>query len=172
MNDLAQTLITQLNLTPHPEGGFYREMFRSDMTVQSATHGEVRAAFTTIYFLLDGNSHSAWHRITADESWFFHTGCDLEIYTLAPEWQPGSSPLLATQTIGTTVGCFQVTIPRGHWFAAKPKDPNGFCLVSCAVGPGFEFKDFECASRSMLLERGYQHCAEWPHIESLLICDK
>lgn len=168
MNPHAQILIDQYELQPHPEGGYYREIHRSAMQVHSSAHNEMRAAFTTIYFLLEGQHYSAWHRIAADESWFFHAGCELEIYTLEPAWGNHTNAM-NTQTLGIHVGCPQLTIAAGCWFAAKPIDPEGFSFVSCVVGPGFVFKDFELASRASLLANGYQESSAWPQIESLLL---
>jgi len=168
VNQHAKNLIEKLGLTAHPEGGYYRETHRAEMQVHSSVHNETRSAFTSIYFLLDGQNYSAWHRIRCDESWFFHSGCDLEIYTLESE-RCNQSKSISTHTIGAVTGDFQVTISGGKWFAAKPVDPAGFSFVSCVVGPGFEFKDFELASRAGLMEQGFQQSIDWPRIESLLI---
>jgi uncharacterized protein len=76
----AQEIIESLELTPHPEGGFYREMYRSNKTI-SADHLEgVRSAYTSIYFLLDQGSFSAWHRVGSDETWLFHAGGEIDFY--------------------------------------------------------------------------------------------
>ena len=168
MNQHAGSLIEQLGLKPHPEGGFYLETHRAQMQVQSPAHNEARSAYTSIYFLLDGQDYSAWHRISCDESWFFHAGCDLEIFTLVADPNHESNAI-SIQTVGMTTGRFQVTIPNGQWFAAKPVDPDSFSFVSCVVGPGFEFKDFELASRHRLMAQGYHESNDWPLIESLLI---
>lgn len=168
MNPQAAWLVQRLGLTPHPEGGYYRETYRSSLPVQSPAHATSRAAFTSIHFLLADGQYSAWHRVTSDEGWFFHLGCDLEIYSLCPSLGPGPC-VLTVDTLGASRGQFEVTIPAGRWFAAKPVQPEGFALVSCVVGPGFEFEDFQLASRQDLLATGLQDHADWALIESLMV---
>jgi hypothetical protein len=140
------TLIKQLDLVPHPEGGFYKELYRSPLKVSCQTLATERSAYTSIYYLLNGNDFSAWHRITSDETWFFHAGTDLCIYTLADDG------VIKPHVIGPSDAAlgFQTTVPANTWFAAQVLDKNSYCLVSCIVGPGFEFTDFELGSREAL----------------------
>ena len=141
----AEDLIESLDLIPHPEGGFYRETYRSDKTI-SATHLEgVRSAYTTIYFLLDQGSFSAWHRVWSDETWLFHAGGELDLFQFDLDGQ------LIHQRIGPEANTYQLTVPAGRWFAAKPAESDQYGLVSCFVAPGFEFGDFELADRNELL---------------------
>lgn len=168
MNPQAAQLIKHLNLVKHPEGGYYRETYRAPLSVQSDLHRGPRSAFTSIHFLLADGQQSAWHRVASDESWFFHVGCDLEIYWLAPSARD-LSQALNTETLGVKHGKFELTIPAGRWFAARPVEPEGFSLVSCVVGPGFSFEDFELADRSALLAEGLDQHPDWAFIESLLI---
>mgnify|MGYP002628758944 CR=1 FL=1 len=167
MNQQAAALIEQLRLEPHPEGGFYREMYRAPLDVDSNAHQGRRSAFTSIYFLLPGEHYSAWHRVASDESWFFHKGSGVKVFSLVPSANAAQS-VLQTQTLGSA-GQFELTVPAGRWFAAKPLDPDGFALVSCVVAPGFEFEDFELATRQNLIDEGYEKNNAWPLIESLLI---
>lgn len=167
MNPHAEALIHKLDLHPHPEGGYYRETYRAPLQVQSPHHVGARCALTSIYFLLDGTQHSAWHRVASDESWFFHLGADLHIYTLVPN-PDGSSNAVRARTLGLSNQCFETTITAGSWFAAKPADGDSFSLVSCVVGPGFEFEDFELASREKLVAEGYERHPDWRLIEPLL----
>lgn len=167
MNQQAASLIEQLRLEPHPEGGFFRETYRAPLDVDSKAHQGRRSAFTIIYFLLAGDHYSAWHRVASDESWFFHMGSGVEVFSMVPSAGTGSSVLQA-QTLGAT-GLFELTIPAGRWFAAKPLGPDGFALVSCVVAPGFEFEDFELATHQNLIDEGCDENNEWPLIESLLI---
>jgi uncharacterized protein len=167
MNQQAASLIEQLRLEPHPEGGFYRETYRAPLDVDSKAHQGRRSAFTIIYFLLAGDHYSAWHRVASDESWFFHMGSGVEVFSMVPSAGTGSSVLQA-QTLGAT-GLFELTIPAGRWFAAKPLGPDGFALVSCVVAPGFEFEDFELATHQNLIDEGCDKNNEWSLIESLLI---
>jgi predicted cupin superfamily sugar epimerase len=143
MQDI-QTIIDALSLAPHPEGGFYKEMHRSEIAVKDLKGASNKSAYTSIYYLLSGKDFSAWHRIKSDETWYFHLGCDVLIYFF------DENKLLRTLQVGMTTKNLQVTIPAHTWFAAKPLSENDFCLVSCAVAPGFEFDDFEIAGREDL----------------------
>jgi predicted cupin superfamily sugar epimerase len=145
MQDI-QAVIDSLELEPHPEGGFYREMHRASSLVTEA-NGNSKNAYSSIYYLLSGNDFSAWHRIQSDETWFFHLGCDIAIHYFDPQ-----NRLTAAQ-IGPESMQFQTTIPAGTWFAAKPVQTDSFCLVSCVVGPAFTFTEFEMGQRQLLLDR-------------------
>ena len=140
----VNALVEDLGLLPHPEGGFYREMYRSP-TVVRADGSEQKSAYTSIYYLLAGEDFSSWHRIKSDETWYFHSGCDVIIYFF------DENKVLQTIQLGLDSKCLQATIPANTWFAAKPISQNSFCLVSCAVAPGFEFADFEIGQRDSLL---------------------
>ena len=131
-------------------------------------HHQARAAYTSIYFLLEGQQYSAWHRVASDESWFFHLGCDLQVFSLMPA-TPSGDRVVQVHTIGMSCGRFELTVPAGRWFAAKPVNEQAFSLVSCVVGPGFVFEDFEMASRQTLIADGYHSSEDWPLIESLII---
>lgn len=168
MNQKIQSLIEQLSLQPHPEGGYYRETYRAPLEVTTPVHHQARAAYTSIHFLLEGQQYSAWHRVASDESWFFHLGCDLQVFSLLPARQPGDR-VVQVQTIGISCGRFELTVPAGRWFAAKPVNEQAFSLVSCVVGPGFVFEDFEMASRQVLMADGYHSSEDWPLIKSLII---
>jgi len=139
-----QTIIDALHLQPHPEGGFYKEIYRSKIAIKDLKGVGNKCAYTSIYYLLSGKDFSAWHRIKSDETWYFHLGCDVLIYFF------DENKLLRTIQVGMTSKNLQATIPAHTWFAAKPISENDFCLVSCAVAPGFEFDDFEIARRDDL----------------------
>lgn len=138
------SLVNDLKLLPHPEGGFYREMYRSP-TIVNANDLAQKSAYTSIYYLLSGDDFSSWHRIKSDETWYFHGGGDVIIYFF------DLNKALQTIQLGLDSKCLQATIPANTWFAAKPISQNSFCLVSCAVAPGFEFTDFEIGQRDSLL---------------------
>jgi predicted cupin superfamily sugar epimerase len=138
------SLVYDLQLLPHPEGGFYREMYRSP-TIVNADGLVQKSAYTSIYYLLSGNDFSSWHRIKSDETWYFHSGCDVVIYFF------DENKVLQTVQLGLDSKCLQATISASTWFAAKPISQDSFCLVSCAVAPGFEFADFEIGQRDSLL---------------------
>lgn len=141
MSSPYTTLIETLALRPHPEGGHYREVFRSDLQV-SAPAGQ-RSAATSIHYLLCEGAYSAWHRIDADEVWYFHAGTPLALHILSAEGE------LTTHRLGNAVThpdvVFQAVVPAGCWFAAELEHPDDYALVSCAVAPGFEFEGFQLA---------------------------
>jgi uncharacterized protein len=138
----AAFYIEQLGLSAHPEGGYFKEIYRSEM--QSAFDGfdGKRNISTSIYFLLAGSDKSHLHKIKSDETWFFHTGNAVEVMVL---YKGNLSIIILGSSIGEGE-VFQYTVPAGAWFGARIKDGNGFGLVSCAVAPGFDFADFELAA--------------------------
>ena len=148
-----QDLVAALDLQPHPEGGYYREVFRSGHQVPF--RGTARSAGTSIYYLLAQGAYSAWHRIDADETWYFHAGGPLALQVLLPD---GS---LLTHRLGDPRrhpgAVFQAVVTAGCWFAAEPADPGGFTLVGCAVAPGFEFSGFELATDADLAAAVRRH---------------
>jgi predicted cupin superfamily sugar epimerase len=145
-------LVQELGLVPHPEGGFYRETYRSSESIPEAGlparfQGE-RSLSTAIYFLLGPGDFSAFHRIRSDETWHYYTGsCGLDIHVISSDGSYRLVRLGARSAAGET---FQATIPAGAWFASEPSDPAGFALVGCTVAPGFDFRDFEMASADTL----------------------
>lgn len=145
MHDM-NAIIDTLELQPHPEGGFYREMYRSGIRVSDSSLVANKSAHTSIYYLLSGQDFSAWHRIKSDETWYFHLGCDLNIYYI------DQNKIVRNMRIGMHTKIFQATIPANTWFAAKPLNEDAYCLVSCAVAPGFEFEDFEIGNRAALVK--------------------
>lgn len=148
----AEEIIKINNLTPHPEGGYYKETHRAALTIKCEdTHGGERNAYSSIYYLLDGTNFSAWHSVASDESWFFHAGCDLLLYTLDDDG------LLTEHQLGLSSGKFQLTVSANTWFCAKPSDPSTYSFVSCCVGPAFDFKDFKLASKEELLVKFPEH---------------
>jgi len=135
-------LIRSLDLQPHPEGGYYRELFRSTSTVQPHDDRDARSALTTIYFLLVEGAVSRWHRVRSDEVWHLYEGGPLELLDLDL-----AAGLLDTRQLGAVDanGARPVhTIPAGHWQAARSL--GAYTLVGCTVGPGFDFDDFHLMS--------------------------
>ena len=132
----AAELARDLSLVPHPEGGFYRETYRSPLMVP--TPRGPRAASTAILFLLTAESFSALHRIASDELWHFHAGDTLEIVRLgAPSILLGG-------------GRPQAMVPAGEWFGARLAPGGAWALCGCTVAPGFDFADFEMGERAAL----------------------
>ena len=137
----AAAMIAALGLAPHPEGGFYRETFRSAHTVSPADGRGPRAALTTIFFLLPGGAVSRWHRVRSDEVWHFYEGAPLELWTAAPDGRAVERHLLGR--IGD--GWAPVhAVARDRWQAAR--STGDYTLVGCTVGPGFDFTDFAFAA--------------------------
>lgn len=136
MNPRAAKLIDQLQLEPHPEGGFYREIWRSPTRVTAADRPE-RSALTTIYFLLAAGSFSAWHRVRSDEVWHWYEGGPLELLLASPDFST-----VQRRTLGVVAGNTQPvhTVPANWWQAARPL--GDYALCGCTVAPGFEFEDF------------------------------
>lgn len=152
----SKYLIKTLNLQAHPEGGFYRETYRSKESI-TTQDGSTRNISTAIYYLLENDNKSHFHRIKSDESWFFHQGDCLEIVSL----RDGE---LQTTWLGNNIEqgeIPQATIPANTWFACKIKDASGYALVSCTVAPGFDFADFELANKNDLME-------EYPSIKNVI----
>jgi uncharacterized protein len=142
----ARNLIQKLQLQHHPEGGFYKETYRSD-EILTTTGGLVRNVSTAIYFLLENEDKSHFHRIKSDEAWFFHQGESIEIVIL-------HDGKLQTIDLGNNIEKGEVPqtiVPANVWFASKIKHGSGYALVSCTVAPGFDFADFELARRSDLI---------------------
>jgi uncharacterized protein len=149
----ADRWIRRLRLRAHPEGGWFRETYRSAECIPAAGlprrfHGK-RAFSTAIYFLLRGGDFSAFHRIRSDEVWHFHAGTRLSLYVLGRSGcrriRLGNRPDRDETP--------QAVAPAGSWFAAEVSDPRGFALVGCTVAPGFDFADFAIANRATLCER-------------------
>lgn len=137
--------IARLAMVPHPEGGYFKEEYRPDNWVEAEGFPAGRRVMTTIYYLLEKDDFSAFHRIKSPESWFFHKGMPLLIYSFEEE------KLVCRELSDQADGVLQLTIEPGIWFAARLKEGNAFTLVSCAVAPGFEYEDFEMADRACLL---------------------
>jgi len=148
----ATYYIQSLSLLPHPEGGYYREVFRSKAEVNRIDSAEVKQACTSIYYLLENEDFSGFHRIASDEIWYFHKGQPLIIHVIEKD---GSLASLELSDEGT--GNFSLVVPAGLWFAAELKVNKGFALVSCAVAPGFDFSEFEMAERADLVPQYPQH---------------
>ncbi|MDX6293803.1 MAG: uncharacterized protein QOH50_2878 [Kribbellaceae bacterium] len=136
-------LAEALGLSAHPEGGWYRETWRSPVSFEPPGYVGERASATAIYFLLGPGEESRWHRVRSTEIWLWHSGGPLtldlggtgpdpygvpEALTLGPDVRAGQHP--------------QAVVPAGAWQAARPAGDEAV-LVSCIVSPGFDFADFE-----------------------------
>jgi len=137
MDPRAQQLIERLRLEPHPEGGFFREHFRSSGHVRPEDGRGPRAALTAIHFLLAAGQVSRWHAVASEELWTFHEGDPLALVCADPVTLGVEAVTLGRASEGHAPA---FAIPAGRWQAAWPT--GTFALVSCAVGPGFDFADF------------------------------
>lgn len=137
MHRRATELIEALGMIPHPEGGFYRELYRSSSQVQPGDGRAVRAALTTIYFLLAEGMHSRWHRVASDEVWHLYEGGPLDLFQTTPEGDAVQRIVLEPASVS---GGPVHVVPAGHWQAARAQ--CDYALVGCTVGPGFDFADF------------------------------
>ena len=151
-----QRLIELLQLESHPEGGWYKEVYRSEARHQ--TDGDVfpsgRNFATAIYFLITAGNFSAFHRIKSDETWHFYSGDAIEVIEINKE---GS---LIKTILGSNIvegHVFQYTVQGGNWFASRVYDKGNWSLTGCTVAPGFDFRDFEMAKRAQLLHDFPQH---------------
>jgi predicted cupin superfamily sugar epimerase len=154
----AQTYIDALELQAHPEGGFFKETYRSAarMDLELAPGGPAvhRNVCTGIYFLLERNNFSAFHRIKSDEMWHFYAGQALEVFEIC-----GNEELICTR-LGPDIAngeVLQHVVPAHTWFASRVAHGGAFSLVGCTVAPGFDFADFEMAERSALIAKYSQH---------------
>ena len=147
-------IIQQLDLQPHPEGGYYRETYRSDESVDLANPYDGSRNFSTcIYFLLTSDMFSAMHRIRQDEIWHFYLGSPIELHTLSAHGDH------QRYMIGTDLPHQwpQLIVQKDHWFAARVSHKHSYALVGCTVSPGFDFADFELAKREELISSFPQH---------------
>lgn len=153
----AKYWIEKLRLEPHPEGGYFRQTYKSDLTIAGEALPEFngpRAACTAIYFLLAGEDFSAFHRLRSDEMWHFYAESPLMVHVIAPAGDY-SSILLGNNPEAKQV--FQALVKAGCWFASEVRDHKSWALVGCTVAPGFEFEDFELAKREELARQFPQH---------------
>jgi predicted cupin superfamily sugar epimerase len=148
----ASYWIEHLELQPHPEGGYYKEVFRSELEVTRLPSSLVKQACTSIYYLLEGLDYSGFHRLVSDEIWYFHKGVPLHLHVIDEAGQHSVLELSDTEP-----GNLSVAIKAGLWFAAEIPSGNGFTLVSCVVAPGFDFGEFEMAEKNGLTELFPQH---------------
>jgi uncharacterized protein len=124
----SSELIESLALRPHPEGGWYRQVFKSDDRVTRLSDGADRSALTTIYFLLVEGTFSRWHRVISDEVWHFYEGDPLEL------------TIRDGETVVLSADRRVHVVPARAWQTARPL--GAYAFVGCTVGPGFEFADF------------------------------
>ncbi len=146
-------LIDKLSLAPHPEGGYFSESYRSQETIQQQPdrfHGE-HVYKTAIYYLLERDNISAFHRLKQDELWHYYVGSSVILHILDPT--QGYKQRLLGSALTDERASYQVLVPQNVWFAAELKDKTQFSLVGCTTSPGFEFSDWELAKPDTLIDR-------------------
>jgi len=154
----ARYWIEKLRLDPHPEGGYFRQTYRSEVVIARealpAGFSGARAVSTAIYFLLEGEGFSAFHRLRSDEVWHFYAGEPLLVQVIDPEGNYSRILLGSDPGAGQVL---QAVVRAGCWFASHVSDWKSFAVVGCTVAPGFEFEDFELGKREELVARYPQH---------------
>lgn len=145
-----QDIVTKLNMLPHPEGGYYKEEYRSKGIIPNTSLPQFdgdRSYCTSIYFLLTSENFSGFHKIKQDEIWHFYSGSPLAVHVIDLDGN------YTKHLIGMDIekGYLpQLTVPANCWFASSVKSKNGYSFVGCTVAPGFDFNDFELAKREEL----------------------
>lgn len=152
-----KNIVEKLNMLPHPEGGFYKEEYRSKGIIPNTSLTQFdgdRNYCTSIYFLLTSDNFSGFHRIKQDEIWHFYSGSPLAVHVIDLDGN------YTKHLIGMDIenGYFpQLTVPANCWFASSVENKNSFSFVGCTVAPGFDFKDFELAKRNELTNTYPKH---------------
>ncbi|MGO8994655.1 MAG: cupin domain-containing protein [Polyangiaceae bacterium] len=153
MHPDAAEIVKQLALAPHPEGGFYRETWRSPLALDALPHGTPRPASTAIYFLLPAGTFSALHRVASDEAWHHYDGDPLDLHEIDDAGEHTVIVLGHDLRRGERP---QHVVPAGRWQAAVPRGER-YSLCGCTVAPGFDFRDFEMPKRDELVRRFPKH---------------
>lgn len=149
----SKELVNKLDFQPHPEGGYFKEVYRSEEEMKSEDLPEryksPRCFGTSIYYMLEGERFSSFHKLKSDEIWHFYLGSPIILHLINKEGK--YSKVIVGQNVDEDEH-LQFTIPHGTWFAAEVKDKSSFSLVGCTVSPGFDFADFEMGERNNLIE--------------------
>lgn len=149
--------IDHYKMAGHEEGGFFYQVLKSDQKIQLEGQAE-RALYTSIYFLLTSDNPSRFHRLTADEVWYYHYGSPLTVHMISPEGE------YEQVTLGTDIEkgqVLQAVVPKHTIFGSTVEDADAYSLVSCMVSPGFEYDDFELFKRQDLL-------AQYPEYQEII----
>ncbi len=158
--DRVDEIVSTLEMQPHPEGGFYKETYRSEEIIpkgslQTVFSGDRNCA-TAIYFLLTSDNFSAFHKIRQDEVWHHYEGETIAVHVI------NTAGKYTRHLVGKDLerGAFpQLVVKAGDWFASSVVAEKGYALVGCTVAPGFDFEDFELAERTNLIQQYPEHTA-------------
>ena len=158
MNSKAKEYIDKLQLQAHLEGGYFSEVYRSEEIISGdhlpVRYGASRSFSTSIYFMLEGDQVSTFHRLKSDELWHFYDGTALDIYII------DEKGILNKTRIGNNINSgetFQTVVKKNCWFGAELINKSSFALIGCTVSPGFDFNDFELAGRNKLIKKYPEH---------------
>ncbi|XP_066304723.1 uncharacterized protein [Branchiostoma lanceolatum] len=157
----VERLVELYDLQPHPEGGWFKETFRSTAHCQNEhLHGNKDSRVATVcYYLLPKNGMSHWHRLASDEIWLYHDGGCLKIHMI-DEKGVYSSAVLGS-SLEHPEARYGVSVPAEVWLAAEPTNGGNFSLISCMVAPGFEWKGFEMGREEDLV-------TSFPHLADII----
>ena len=148
----ATEIINHFNLTKHPEGGYYKETYRSSEVIRNESLSDVfigeRNYSTCIYFLLTSEKFSAFHKINQDEIWHFYKGTTLKLHMISPKGDY-SFVLIGNDLLKNEKP--QFVVPAQYWFAAEVIKENSFAFTGCTVAPGFDFNDFVLPKKEELI---------------------
>lgn len=150
-----QKIIKHYEMVAHPEGGWYKETYRSETTKQIKGLGE-RSLMTSIYFLLESHQTSNFHVIKSDELWFYHSGSALTVHCIFPNGEYKKLHIGPNFEKGES---FQALVPAGTIFGSTVDEVNSYAMVGCTVAPGFDFNDFKLFERQELLAEHSEHKA-------------
>jgi len=157
LNKKPDDFIRQFDMLPHPEGGWYRENYRSEEMITSNAlpdrFGGDRNFSTAIYFLLEQGNFSGFHRIKSDECWHFYAGGALLVHII---YEDGKLETIRMSN-DLNQSHFQFVVPANCWFASEPEPGCTFSFVGCTVSPGFDFADFELAKAHELAYQFPEH---------------
>lgn len=161
MNPKSKFYIQKLELQKHPEGGYYREIYRSAemFTTEYPGRRKKRNYSTSIYFLLDGKQVSKFHKLRSDELWHFYDGSSVLIHIIDED---SSYKKMSVGKNLSSGDVYQTVIKKNCWFAAEVIDKKSFALVGCTVSPGFDFSDFEFGDRETLINK-------YPDLKNLIL---
>ncbi|GGD01357.1 cupin domain-containing protein [Enterococcus wangshanyuanii] len=148
-----QYWIEQLQLEPHSEGGYFKQVLRSDQSLQTSER-VARPYYTSIYFLLTNENPSHFHRLKSDEIWYYHAGSSLSIHLLHPDGHYEVIHLGDNLEKGEVL---QAVVPKNVIFGSTVDTDQAFALVSCMVSPGFDYQDFELFTKKQLLSSYPEH---------------
>jgi predicted cupin superfamily sugar epimerase len=154
----AEKIANKLDLEPHPEGGYFKETYRSSGLISENNLGNEfsgeRNYATCIYFLLTSNTFSAFHRIKQDEIWHFYKGAPIKLHIISAEGHYNYIIIGNNLDQGEVP---QYVVNAKDWFAAEVIGNETYTLLGCTVSPGFDFKDFELAERDLLISKFPKH---------------